>query len=195
MTDIFQERRERVSARDAARRYGLTFDRRGWALCPFHPDKHPSLSFRENRFRCWSCGAAGDSVDFTGRLLGLDPLAAAERINADFGLALPLRRRATLAEEQAARRRMEIAEAHKKFEAWRDSFASRLCEACREGHTALIGFTSWDRLTAREALAVRLHEMFEYWADTLEDRSPENQAQVYRERGRISQWIERVLPN
>lgn len=48
-TNIFREVRERVSAQDAARHYGLTFDRRGWALCPFHHDKHPSMSFRSGR--------------------------------------------------------------------------------------------------------------------------------------------------
>ena len=92
MTDVFREVRERVSAQDAARHYGLTFDRRGWALCPFHNDKHPSMSFRNGRFRCWVCDVGGDSIDFTARLLGLDAMGAVERLNADFGLALPLHR-------------------------------------------------------------------------------------------------------
>ena len=58
-TNIFRETRERVSAQDAARHYGLTFDRRGWALCPFHADKHPSMSFHKGRFRCWVFDPAG----------------------------------------------------------------------------------------------------------------------------------------
>ncbi|WP_368264452.1 CHC2 zinc finger domain-containing protein, partial [Intestinimonas butyriciproducens] len=52
-----------MSAKDAARYYGLTFDRKGWAVCPFHQDKHPSMSFRGGRFRCWACNASGDSID------------------------------------------------------------------------------------------------------------------------------------
>lgn len=76
MTDLFREVRERVSAQEAARRYGLTFDCHNRALCPFHPDHHPSMSFNEGRFRCWSCGASGDAIDFTGRLFSLEPLAA-----------------------------------------------------------------------------------------------------------------------
>ena len=103
MTDVFRECRERVSAQDVARHYGLTFDRKGWAVCPFHSDKHPSMSFRAGRFRCWACNASGDAIDFTGRLLGL---AAVERLNADFALSLPLHRKPTQAETQAARRRI-----------------------------------------------------------------------------------------
>lgn len=195
MTDVFRECRERVSAQDAARHYGLTFDRKGWAVCPFHSDKHPSMSFRAGRFRCWACNVSGDSIDFTGRLLGLEPMAAVERLNADFALALPLHRKPTQAEEQAARRRMEIAKAHKEFEEWRKAFISKLCEAYRVAHIALRDMEDWDKLTEREALAIRWQPCFEYWADTLADGTPEEQAQIYKERGQIAKWIEKVLSN
>lgn len=195
MTDVFRECRERVSAQDAARHYGLTFDRKEWAVCPFHSDKHPSMSFRNGRFRCWACNASGDSIDFTGWLLGLEPMAAVERLNADFSLALPLRRQPTPAEAQAARRRMEIARAHKEFEEWRKAFISRLCAAYRVGHIALRDMTDWEKLTEREALAIRWQPCFEYWADTLADGTPEEQAQIYKERGQIAKWIEKVLSN
>lgn len=193
MTDVFRECRERVSAQDAARHYGLTFDRKGWAVCPFHRDKHPSMSFRAGRFRCWACNASGDSIDFTGRLLELEPMAAVERLNADFVLSLPLHRKPTPAETQAARRRMEVAQAHKEFEEWRKAFISKLCEAYRVAHIALRDMEDWDKLTEREALAIRWQPCFEYWADTLADGTPVEQAQIYKERGQIAQWIEKVL--
>ncbi|WP_161845949.1 CHC2 zinc finger domain-containing protein [Pseudoflavonifractor sp. 524-17] len=159
MTDVFRAVRERVSAKDAARHYGLTFDRKGWALCPFHPDKHPSMSFRAGRFRCWACNASGDSIDFTGRLLGLEPMAAVERLNADFALALPFHRQPTTAEVQAAKRRMEVAKVHKAFEEWQEAFIPKLCVAYRVAHIALQGIDTpddFDRLTEREALATLL---------------------------------------
>jgi DNA primase len=36
------------------------------ALCPFHNDRHPSLSVSREKgvFHCWSCGAKGDVYDF-----------------------------------------------------------------------------------------------------------------------------------
>lgn len=193
MADVFRECRERVSAQDAARHYGLTFDRKGWAVCPFHRDKHPSMSFRAGRFRCWACNASGDAIDFTGRLLGLEPMAAVERLNADFALALPLHRKPTPAEEQAARRRMEIARAHKQFEEWRKAFISKLCAAYRVAHIVLRDMEDWDKLTEREALAIREQAHMEYLADTLTSGTPEEQAAIYRERGQIAQWIEKVL--
>ena len=43
------------------------------ALCPFHDDSHPSLSFsvRRNTFRCFVCGASGDTISLAQKLLGV----------------------------------------------------------------------------------------------------------------------------
>ena len=40
-------------------------------LCPFHDDHHASLSFRvgKNTFRCFACGASGDTIDLVMRHL------------------------------------------------------------------------------------------------------------------------------
>lgn len=195
MTDVFREVRERVSAKDAARYYGLTFDRRGWALCPFHNDKHPSMSFRNGRFRCWVCDVGGDSIDFTARLLGLDAIGAVERLNEDFSLALPIHRKPTQAERQVARRRMEVAEAHRAFEAWRSEFIDRLNAAFREGQLLLTECQDLEKFTERQGAALRLQANFEYWSDILANGAPQDQAQIYRERGAIAKWIEKVLGN
>ena len=193
-TNIFREVRERVSAQDAARHYGLTFDRRGWALCPFHHDKHPSMSFRKGRFRCWACNIGGDSIDLTARLLGLDAMGAVERLNADFALALPLHRKPTQAEAQQARRRLEVAGAHNAFEEWRSEFINRLNAAFREGHLLLLeDDLDMGRLTDGQAVAIRMHETFEHWSDALMFGTPEEQAQIFRERRAITKWIEKVL--
>lgn len=193
MTDVFREVRERVSAQDAARHYGLTFDRRGWALCPFHADKHPSMSFHKGRFRCWVCDVGGDSIDLTARLLGLDAMGAVERLNADFALALPLHRKPTQAEAQQARRRMEVAEAHRAFEEWRNDFINRLNAAYREGHLLLKDGPDMEHLTEGQTVAIQRHETFEYWSDSLSHGTPEEQAQIYKERGAIAKWIEKAL--
>ena len=41
------------------------------ALCPFHEDRHPSLHFKNNRFKCFSCGASGDVIDLVQRYLNV----------------------------------------------------------------------------------------------------------------------------
>ena len=72
MRFLFDRCREAVSAEDAARRYGIQINHQGKAVCPFHNDHHPSMTFRDGKYHCWACGAAGDSIDFTARLLGLE---------------------------------------------------------------------------------------------------------------------------
>ena len=42
------------------------------ALCPFHDDHHASLSFsvRRNTFRCFACGAHGNTISLVEKVLG-----------------------------------------------------------------------------------------------------------------------------
>ena len=54
-----------------AERLGLRVVRHK-ALCPFHDDHTPSLTFKKNKFRCWSCGASGDSISLVMKALGKD---------------------------------------------------------------------------------------------------------------------------
>lgn len=55
---------------EIAQRLGLNVVR-GKALCPMHGDRHPSLSFKGNRFRCWACGCHGDAIDLVRQVLKL----------------------------------------------------------------------------------------------------------------------------
>jgi len=56
-----------------AERLGLRVTRHK-ALCPFHDDRHPSLSFKvsKNTFRCFVCGASGGTIDLVMRHLHVD---------------------------------------------------------------------------------------------------------------------------
>lgn len=88
--DVFAEIVRRVPAAEAARIYGVSVDRRGIALCPFHAEDTPSCRFYPGDlgFYCFGCGAGGDVLTFTERLLGLSPIEAARRLDADFHLGL-----------------------------------------------------------------------------------------------------------
>lgn len=193
MTDVFKECRERVPAIDAGRQYGLIFDRRGWALCPFHQDKHASMSFKNGRFHCWVCDLQGDSIDLTARLFSLEPLAAVRRLNEDFRLALPLDKPPTPEERQAARRRQEVDEAYQVFEEWRNGFLNRLTAAYREGHQTLQNCQGLDRLTEREALAIRCMGTVEQLANALESGTAQEQMEIFREREVIEPRIRAIL--
>ena len=51
-----------------AERLGLRVERHK-CLCPFHDDHTPSLTFRNNKYKCWSCGESGDTISLVMKLL------------------------------------------------------------------------------------------------------------------------------
>ena len=74
------ERQELQKLRDlpiegVAERLGLRVERHK-CLCPFHDDHTPSLTFKGNKFKCWSCGENGDSISLAEKVLGKDFLEA-----------------------------------------------------------------------------------------------------------------------
>lgn len=79
----------RVSARQAAERYGVDVNRAGKARCIWHsPDAHPSLSFKDGYCHCFTCGRGGSSIDVVMQLYGLSVADAAGKLNEDFSLGL-----------------------------------------------------------------------------------------------------------
>lgn len=57
-------RMDNLPIEQVAERLGLNINKHK-CLCPFHDDRHPSLSFNatKNKYRCWSCGAHGGTID------------------------------------------------------------------------------------------------------------------------------------
>lgn len=83
--NVYEAVKAAVSLADAARFYGLDV-RQGFARCPFHPDRTPSLKI-DHRYHCFGCGAdGGDATDLVAALFHLAPLEAAKKVAADFGV-------------------------------------------------------------------------------------------------------------
>ena len=82
----FETIKAAVTLKQAAEAYGLKVSRNGMTCCPFHKDQHPSMKLNEDYFYCFGCGASGDVIDFTSRLFGLSPYAAAQKLETDFGI-------------------------------------------------------------------------------------------------------------
>ncbi len=57
-------------------------------LCPFHPDRNPSFGVRDDRgfFKCWSCGAFGDVIDYVTRVEGCTFGQALEKLERQGGV-------------------------------------------------------------------------------------------------------------
>lgn len=186
--DPFEAVREQVTAQDAARHYGLNFDRRGWALCPFHPDHKPSMSFKGGRYRCWSCGASGDAVDLVRGLFGGTYWEALQRINMDFGLGLALSGEITPQQRAEAIERKRIRELHQRFERWRADTINQLTACIRAANAA-----DWANLTPQEEEAIRQRERLEAMADTLSHGTPAEQMQLFIDRKRVALSISSIL--
>ena len=83
--NIFETVKQSVGLRQAASFYGLRIRRDGKALCPFHPDRHPSMQiYDDDHYYCFACGAHGDVIDLTAGLFHLLPADAAKKLAVDF---------------------------------------------------------------------------------------------------------------
>ena len=82
---MYESIKAAVTARQAAESFGLTVNRSGMAICPFHEDHTPSLKL-DQRYYCFGCGATGDVIDFTARLLGTSNHNAAQILAERFGI-------------------------------------------------------------------------------------------------------------
>jgi hypothetical protein len=185
--DVFRNVRERVSAKEAFNLYGITVNARGLALCPFHADTRPSVSFKGDRFKCFACDVSGDSIDFVSKYFGISGTEAAKKIDTDFSLGLFNSERACKEDRSQL---AQIAAAHEAFEIWRDTMIRKLNSVYRVAHLAI---KRGKPFTAKEALAIQRQAAAEYYSDLLEAGTPEDQAQIYRERGEILKWIEKIL--
>ncbi len=183
MTDIFTEVRSRVTAKEAAQRYGVEV-RRDFAKCPFHGERTASLHFFDGRFYCFGCHASGSSIDFVARLQGVEPLEACKILNRDFGLGLAFDRPPDPGE---ARRRAELHQLHQKFEQWREGTIRDLNNCICRANRARPPFTEAD------VLALRNRETFAYTADVLTSGTPEEQMAIFRERGRMEPFLQQIL--
>lgn len=114
-----EEIKRRVTAVEAADKYGLSHDKAGFAVCPFHGDTNPSLKLYAGArgWTCFGCHAGGSVIDLVMRLTDTDFCQAVEKINRDFSLGLPLgmpsdpKTRAQEREQDAERER--VRQAHK----------------------------------------------------------------------------------
>ena len=83
--NLFEAVKDAVPTITAAEHYGIEVKRNGMACCPFHDDRTPSMKV-DKRFHCFGCQEDGDVIDFVGKLFGLSPKRAAEKLAEDFGV-------------------------------------------------------------------------------------------------------------
>ena len=186
--NLFDAVKGQVTARDAAEHYGIRINRYGMAVCPFHPDRNPSMKL-DRRFHCFACGADGDVIDFVARLFGLKNGEAAKKIAADFEIAYS-RSRASLGQtyqERKARNREKdqrdrFASAGRKFFQIFCDYRQTLDEW--EKRYAPVDMDGWDHLDPRFEEALQNKSRIDYILDSFIGGSPEDIAGLIAQYGK-----------
>ena len=72
---VFDEVKERVTARAVMERAGIVFNRSNMCRCPFHQDKTASMKVKptDKKYFCFGCGKKEMRIDFVGRYYNLSP--------------------------------------------------------------------------------------------------------------------------
>lgn len=132
--------RELINVESALEQYGITFNNRGYAVCPFHNEKTASFKVQDRiKWHCFGCGKTGDIIDFAIDYFGLKWSDAITKINSDFNLQLPIGRKPTVSEslqfsrlqQEREQKRIDTAERAEAYERLLDTFAAFDCAVMR----------------------------------------------------------------
>lgn len=77
-----------IDVQAALERYGMAFDVRGFAKCPFHVDKTASFKVKSNSCHCFGCNWSGDLIDVTAKIFNIGFSDTLSKLNEDFGIGL-----------------------------------------------------------------------------------------------------------
>ena len=89
--EAIQEIKQNITPAQAIEFYTGQRMQRGKLLCPFHADRHPSLSVKGEKWCCWACGEKGDVIDFVQKYHGIGFRDAVARLASDFGIRVDIR--------------------------------------------------------------------------------------------------------
>ncbi|MBR6778847.1 MAG: DNA primase [Clostridia bacterium] len=91
--EFLEELKSRNEIVDVASKY-MTLNRRGanfWACCPFHMEKTPSFSIKQDGqfYKCFGCGESGNVIGLVMKLENVDFPTAVEMLCKNAGMQMP----------------------------------------------------------------------------------------------------------
>lgn len=187
MIDPYDHIRQNLDIEEVARRYGLEVNRHHKALCLFHNDHHESMSFKNNRFKCFACGAGGSAIDLVAKLFDLEPLEAVKKLNADFGLGLDFKGeyRPDTAKIQEMERQRQLSRA---FDDWIDkthSTYARLARYYWQNMQKYRPVNEGDEFHPLYVEAVHRIETVNFYLDILLKGTQEEKTSLYKDLNRL----------
>ena len=88
--NIFEQVKNALDIISVAEMYGVNVVNGTKALCPFHDDTNPSMSFKDDICTCWVCVKTFDCIGLVSELFDLKPLEAVKKLIQDFGLNIAI---------------------------------------------------------------------------------------------------------
>ena len=79
---------EAVDLRRVMEDSGIDFNRNGFCRCFIHKEKTPSMSIKNNHYKCFGCGAYGGPIDFIMENYGLDFRQALVKLDSTYHLGI-----------------------------------------------------------------------------------------------------------
>lgn len=192
--DFFSEIKQHVPTVDAAKYYGFSPNRAGFIACPIHGERTPSLKLYggTSGWYCFGCQCGGSVIDFVSQVFSLDIMGAVHKLNADFALALPLDRPPSREEREQVQRRQHIADTQRQHQEWRERMLMLMNAAYRIGWNTLQDRTM-DEWNDVEVLTAKWMDALEYWSDTLDYGSMDEQMEIFRDRKEVERLCHRIL--
>lgn len=150
--------KERVTCREMLESFGVSVDRKGFAVCPFHNEKTASLKVYDDPKRGWcchACHAGGDVINLAKLWYGVNVRQAIERINIDFGLCLSIGEKLSAEQREVMQKEADRRNSERKRR-------EALLESAETAYNAAIDAYRENQRTIEET---RPRALYEPWSD------------------------------
>ena len=190
-SNIYEDVKQSLNIRDVIEHYGVRVGRNGSFCCPFHNEKHPSASIKNDFFNCFACGVGGDLITFTAKLHGLKNYDACKKLISDFGLNIVTEPQ-TQADRLRADRERVKRQAEKKQEEEIKALVQYTGKVLAHYHRYLWQGRQCPFGSKRHTRALHWLEYAQYLNDCFEENprefTLENREQVAKIENRLHQW-------
>ena len=187
---IYDDVKQSLNIREVIEFYGVKVGRNGSFCCPFHNEKHPSASIKNDYFNCFACGVGGDLITFTAKLHGIGNYDACKKLAEDFGLNIAQPQ--TQADRLRADRERAKRQAEQKREAEIEALIQHTGKILAQYHCYLWQGRQYPFGSKQNTRALHWLDYAKYLNDCYEENprefSLENREQVAEIENRLLEW-------
>lgn len=187
---IYDDVKQSLNIREVIEFYGVKVGRNGSFCCPFHNEKHPSASIKNDYFNCFACGVGGDLITFTAKLHGIGNYDACKKLAEDFGLNIAQPQ--TQADRLRADRERAKRQAEQKREAEIEALIQHTGKILAQYHCYLWQGRRYPFGSVQHTRSLHWLDYAQYLNDCYEENprefSLENREQVAKIENRLLEW-------